>query len=292
MDGSMIKTASRYVGTSTIIRHLETRDNLLDGINKEAGVFDWALSQGKKILTRPQTIRGTAGRMLGRAKEGLIGDAGEAGRRFFSPVEGVRKGWREMSGSGSRIRELEKKHKFYGKMKKEQAPPRVVDKLRKDLESYTKKTEHLDPSHSTPLKGAWREGGVKGTMEELSRRGVTGQGDFTKYLPVGEKSLVAGFGASEIPGIVNAPEATPTGEGSKLERLGSLLGGSAGWIAGTGTGFLPSVALYMAAAKAGSSAGRVADRMRAGAPLGEAATAPSPREAREQLAKIYQTYGG
>jgi hypothetical protein len=127
--------------------------------------------------------------------------------------------------------------------------------------------------------------------EEAARRGWTGKGEMTKYLPLGSKGMVAGFTASQIPGIVDAPAPTRTGEGSTLERGLGELGSVGGMIAGTGVGFVPGMALWGLGQYAGSRAGRVLDRLRAGAGLGEAVSAPSPQQAQQQLQTIQRYYG-
>jgi hypothetical protein len=292
VDGEMIKVAARYVGTGTIIRHMEARARLQPDLEKEAGWGDTALSIGKKLISRPKTLaKGFVSKAPTALQEGLIGDPAVAGKRFLRPIAGLSEGWRAMSGTASRAKSLADKKKTLASLKgdlsratgdRAEALQKAIAKQTKQVKEYEQASAHLAPN-ATP----------KGLAERLSRAGWTGQGQYTKYLPLSQKAMMTGFAASEIPGIVNAPAATRTGEGGRLERLGGALGGTAGWIASTGgVGLIPAMAIWMAAQKAGTSVGRIADRMRAGATLGEAATAPSPQEAREQLAKIYQTYGG
>ena len=293
MDGEMIKTAARYVGTDTIIRHMEARARMHSYLEKEAGLGDTALSWGKKLISAPKSLLGGLVSKAPQAlHEGLIGDTAVAGERFLRPITGLSKGWESMSGVASRAERLAGKRKSLATLKGSlEAPTSAVDKskLQEAIEKLTKQTKEYEQAtaHLAP------EAVPRGIAERLSRAGWTGQGKYTKYLPLSQKALMTGFAASEIPGIVNAPAATRTGEGGRLERLGGALGGTAGWIASTGKmGLVPAIALWAVAQKAGEKAGRLADRMRAGATLGEAMTAPSPQEAREQLAKIYQTYGG
>lgn len=314
----MIKTAARYVPTDTLIRHIEARDRLLAGLGKEAGVGDAILGFGKKVITAPKNMASWVVKKGPQAmREGMIGDAGSAGRRVLHPIAGLQKGWASMSGTASRAEKLKGMRETLGKLRAEataasaaKVPARankatrakmreavkkqqeVVKKQREAIKEFEANTAHLAPGMSKGWGAAFKAG-PKGVAEELSRAGWTGKGQYTKYLPLSQKALMTGFAASEVPGIVNAPAATRTGEGGALERAGGMLGGTAGWIASSGRiGLLPAAALWMAAQKAGTTVGRIADRMRAGASLGEAATAPSPQEAREQLAKIYQTYGG
>lgn len=132
---------------------------------------------------------------------------------------------------------------------------------------------------------------LKTLAEELSRRGWTGKGEVTKYLPVGTKGMIAGFSGASIPGIVDAPKATPTGEGAALERLMREVGSTGGMIAGTGVGFVPGMALWGLSEYGGKRLGRILDRYRAGASLPQAVMAPSPQEAAKQLQTIQQYYG-
>lgn len=132
---------------------------------------------------------------------------------------------------------------------------------------------------------------VKAVAEEMSRRGWTGKSKAFKYLPVGEKAMVAGFPMAAIPGVVNAPKATPTGEGGAVERAGGELLGAGGWVLGAGLGGPAGIAAAIGGSMVGSRLGRFADRMRAGANPITAATAPSPTKARKQLSNIQRYYG-
>jgi hypothetical protein len=85
-------------------------------------------------------------------------------------------------------------------------------------------------------------------------------------------------------------EPTATGEGSFAETGLGEAAGLAGMVAG-GRRVLPSLALYMLGRGAGRGAGRLVDRMRGGADVGTAISAPSPEEAKQQLTNIYRHYG-
>lgn len=136
-------------------------------------------------------------------------------------------------------------------------------------------------------------GRVRALAEELSRRGWTGRGNMTKYMPVGMKSWAVIPAAMSAPDIAEAYKkpATPTGEGGGTEALGGLLGGTGAFIAGTRLGVLPGIGLYFAGEHAGKRLGRIADRMRGGAGLKDAITAPTPEEAANQLETIQRYYG-
>jgi len=137
-------------------------------------------------------------------------------------------------------------------------------------------------------------GVVKQLAERGSRSGWTGQGRMTKYLPVGGKGFTAIYGASSVPGVVQAAKGGPvgpTGEGGAYEKGIGLAGGLAGWTAGAGLGILPMAALGLGAEYAGSKLGRIVDRMRSGANLRTAVSAPSPTQAQQQLQNIQRYYG-
>lgn len=143
-----------------------------------------------------------------------------------------------------------------------------------------------------PLSEVYRS--PRALAEELSRRGWTGAGALTKYVPLGQKSMIAGFGSSAVPGMVRAaqgPAVGPTGEGGPWERGLGELGGTAGWIAGAPLGFLGGTGLWLGGERAGSGLGRIIDRLRSGADVSTALTAPSPTEAAEQMSEVARHYG-
>ena len=84
-----------------------------------------------------------------------------------------------------------------------------------------------------PLLQAARD--PKVLAEELSRRGWTGTGPTTKYLPVGGKGIVTGLGAAfAAPALAKKD---PHGEGKgRFERIGEHLGGNLGLVASMPTG--------------------------------------------------------
>jgi hypothetical protein len=127
--------------------------------------------------------------------------------------------------------------------------------------------------------------------EELSRRGWTGEGRLTKYLPVGPKGLGIGLSGMAIPSIVHAEKPSPTGEGGVFERSLGELGGIGGIVAGSGLGLVPNTLAFLGAKHVGSRAGRILDRLRGGGTMRQAISAPSPQEAEAQLAHIQKYYG-
>lgn len=138
-----------------------------------------------------------------------------------------------------------------------------------------------------PTPGAGR---IQRAAEALSRRGWSGKGRITKYIPLfSQKGMYAGFGGLSAKAIADAAKQDPsrTGSGGLFETgLGEGLG-TAAFIAGTGgLGFLPATAMWYAAQKGGSKAGQIIDRLRGGADLQTAAMAPTPEEAQGMLQNL------
>lgn len=294
-----------------------------DELSKEAGVWDRLVgareaisSLVKKVPRRKVLDLKTISR--GNVGKPPVSEGGfqEAFRRFTRPAEGVVKGWEQMSPrakstaqalqQGTTLERLTPKvtqrldqaRKSFEAAKKLRDPQKLMAaqkelKASKELyqETFGGMGKHLT-APSASIGEAWRGRGAKGVAEELSRRGWTGSGDISKYTPGTGKSLMLGFPlAFDLPSVINAPAATRTGEGGAVERgLGTALG-TAGMIAGMGTGFLPGTALWYAGHKIGGGAGRLIDRLRAGASIPEAVMAPSPEEAQSQLQNIARYYG-
>ena len=133
---------------------------------------------------------------------------------------------------------------------------------------------------------------IRGTAEELSRRGWTGKK--FKYLPVGEKGMSVGLtGAFAYPAIrdsIQKGKVGPTGEGGVAETGLGELAGLGGFIAGTGRGLIPGMGAYYLANKAGGTMGRVIDRLRGGANLRTALFAPPPSEVDQTIENIQRYY--
>lgn len=291
---------------------------------KEAGFFDAVHGAGQAARSwfagLPRATRLQAKNLirLNRGEPVAEGGFQEAFKRFIHPIEGVRKGWTQMSPRAKSTASALQQGKTL-----EQLTPQVTGDLTKAMTNLQKlkagggspeqlaaaqdavaaaketfaKTFGGSGAHlaapSQTLGQAWRTGGARGVASELSRGGWTGSGDITKYLPnVGGKPLMVGlpvgFGAYEI---AKARDPSRTGQGAAAEvGLRQLLGG-AGMIAGMGTGFLPGMALWYGADEVGLRAGRIIDRLRAGATIPEAVMAPSPEQARSQLQNIAKYYG-
>jgi hypothetical protein len=248
---------------------------------------------------------------IGRGAKGFLGETGTAAERFFNPVKGMREGWKGMSNVQPVTKAVDKIRNLQAAKATAQrsGDPAALAAATKELQEAGKayagtikgKRHLLRPSQSLAEAAATPGLRAKGKAiaEELSRRGWTGAGGkgvtslggATKYLPVGQKGQMALIGAAGIPGVVDAAKATPTGEGAALERGGRLLGSVGGMALSGGLGLVPALGLWLGAEHAGSRAGRVLDRIRAGGTAGQALTAPSPEEAQAQLANIQRHYG-
>ena len=100
----------------------------------------------------------------------------------------------------------------------------------------------------------------KALAEELSRRGWTGTGATTRYLPVGEKSLMTGFGLGFLPGAVSSEDPMGTGRG-RSERFGEHLGQNIGFVAGAPAGLIGGLAAGSLAGKGLGTLGKGVDWM-------------------------------
>lgn len=119
----------------------------------------------------------------------------------------------------------------------------------------------LRPRAQAGIREAWRQGGVKGTAEELSRAGWTGKGRASKYLPVGMKSWMVGMPAAFLPGEMKKTDPHFTGRGRAERTLGAI-GRDLGWVASMpiSGGLGPMIGGGMVMGTAGSLAGRAIGR--------------------------------
>jgi hypothetical protein len=229
----------------------------VEGINKSAGV------PARTIL----------GRLRQFAAAGAA-DIGTAAQRVANPLEGIPAGWRAMRPQ----------------IKPEEAR-RIVQKGQKGG-WFTRTFGEGSQKHLLDKPRTIREALGRGELSsELSRRGWTGRGKVTKYMPLGQKGLTAGFAASAIPSITSAPKATPTGEGGRYEQLMREVGGTGGFVMGGGLGMAPAMGLASGGSYVGGKFGRVLDRLRSGANIVQAVEAPSPTEASQQMSRIRKYYG-
>lgn len=244
--------------------------NELGCIKKEAGVADFALRNLGRLGSEAASVAGRVGKTVTEAPKGLWGWAKkqpeqfhEAAGRLLHPVKGFKKGWGELTPA-QMVRQGERE--AAGHITGQKIP--IRDLLSRNTSFKTK-------------------------AEELSRRGWTGEGNITKYLPVGMKSMQAGFMGMSVPDIIAASKRQPTatGEGGLAETIGSHGLGNLAFMGAGRLGMPAAMAMYLAASKVGGGAGKIIDRLRGGATLPEAMTAPSPEEAASQLANIQRYYG-
>ena len=255
----------------------------------------------KEAVTRLRLAKNAPEAMgwLAKKSPALFGGADEMLRRMLNPIHGLKAGWKELTPRTDLLNPKKLKE-----MRSAIKAPRTWNPL-----TWLKPGEHMTEYQKTKisptqiLKGEFKgphaskmqnqlneRGRMRMMAEEMSRRGWTGKGSVTKYLPVGGKSLMTGFSAQAIPQIVNAPKASRTGEGGALEEGLGGLGSAVGMVAGMGGGLVPGTAMWYAMDKGGRKAGRVLDRLRSGASMSEAVKAPSPSEAADQLSNIQQYY--
>lgn len=184
-----------------------------------------------------------------------------------------------------------------------------VKDLHKNLREGTIETAQRAVTPIKSMRQGWKElavssknmprtlqagggGRVSETAKSLGRGGWTGEGRVTKYLPVGPKGILLPFVAGDVYATGQAAKRDPSaiGEGGVGETGLGALGGLAGMVAG-GRRLLPSMLLWGLGSAAGSRTGRVLDRLRGGADLPTAVSAPSPQEAAQQLTNIQRYYG-
>ena len=269
-------------------RVIELHRSRLSEMSKEAGA---RLRLAKNI---PE-----AAAWLSKKSPALFGGADEMFRRLTNPIYGLKAGWKELTPRADLLNPKKLKEMKSAIKAPQTWNPMTWLKPGKHMTEYQKtkisptqiiKGQFKGP-HASAMQAKLKERGrIPMLAEELSRRGWTGKGGVTKYLPVGGKSMITGFSAQAIPQIVNAPPPSRTGEGGALEEGLGGLGSAAGMVAGMGGGLVPGTALWYAMDKGGRKAGRVLDRLRSGATMGEAVNAPSPSEAASQLANVQQYY--
>jgi len=263
----------------------------LTAMEKEAGVGSAAVSAlgaaGKWMTKQPQLAtywaKNAPGRLAGwaKAKPGAVvgwakkqpGDFVEAGKRMLRPHKSIPAGWRHMTPS-----------KELAHMRASGASPEAIKKYTKGMGS------HITEQGILPKKFVDSPHRVGRAAEWLSRRGWTGKGDVTKYIPgFSQKGMYTGFGAMSGKSIYDAAQKNPTrtGSGGAAETgLGEALGTGA-FIAGTGgLGMIPATAMWLGGQYLGSRAGRVVDRMRGGADLRTATLAPTPEEANKMIGNL------
>jgi len=192
------------------------------------------------------------GGVPGRAARGVYRWGGAQAQALRHPVQTMQEGWRAMSpgylarrykklafsAKPEHVRELAQLKKANPGMLKrmEEAyheAARASTKKRWGGLLSPKRREHL-LEKSIPLELARRKGGAKAVAEELSRRGWTGTGRVTKYMPIGFKSGVGQIGLATASGISKKPTPEERAEGmTRGRKAGAGLGSVAGFLAST-----------------------------------------------------------
>lgn len=264
----------------------QSLEAFVDELQKVSAAADVLRAAGKRIFAggvkAPLKFGLSALGRIGQGTRTAFGGTEKLVDRVLHPIEGLRTGWMESSP----LHALGQRAKEMGFRTPQEAAAALKSDPKKLKKLLAGGGEHLlgkDPS----------AGMVRGTAESLSRSGWTGAGRGTKYLPVGSKSLTVGFAGMGVPGVIKAQKPSPTGEGSTAEMgLGEGSMALANILStGGGIGMVPATVGILGARAVGSRLGRVIDRMRAGAPVRQAVTAPSPTEAAEQLESIQRYYG-
>jgi hypothetical protein len=213
---------------------------------------------------------------------GFFGNVAELGRRLGSPKAGLQSGWKMLSPAGrlssgthhakpiaegvARTRAAKRALETRGRLtphvdtqpveglfgrpaqyKGDTALGRVRAHLRAALGTGT----HLEQ----PGKALGKTQGAREIAEELSRRGVTGEGAITKYLPLGDKSQMLAIGPAM------AYPALASGQTGLAEETGATLGYTIPGILAAGTG-VPGFVDTMGAGMLAGRVGRKLDEAR------------------------------
>lgn len=195
---------------------------------------------------------------------GRFGALKALGSRIANPKEGLKAGWKAlapsniMSSVGKQGKEL---RGAVGKTQAAQGKTGIGAAFQRNLGAGT----HLSEQGGGSVKGMLQNKNVQGAAEELSRRGWTGQGKFTKYVPLGEKGQMALGAASVAPGAVRAAQGKQREGGP---GVGQQIGEQAGWMLPTvlagGIGGVGGMAAPLVGSMLAGRAGRALDRKRRG----------------------------
>ena len=194
-----------------------------------------------RVFTKQASLAG-AGKWLWRAGPGSIGKGVESvGKLIKSPGKTLKEGWQGMSPTlkpGLIKRDIIV-------MRAQGASAHSIAAEEKRLASMMKnikKNPHLAESHKP--KGY----GPKALAERASRAGWAGQGKYTKYVPIGEKSMLTGFTA---PTAVDAVRGKAGGE-----DIGREAGGALGWVAASRNPIVGAMLAYEGVSRAGGYLGK------------------------------------
>ena len=185
----------------------------------------------------------SAGGAAGAGLRGLWQGTKAVGRRFANPIQGAKEGLKTLSplgilaGGGARAQQL--------RSRVQQAQSGGVFKRTFGAGG------HLIED-SKPLNGL----GVRGSAEELSRRGWTGGSKATKYLPVGDKAQLALLGPGAV--AYDAMTDTPGDDRGTGEKVIGGLGFAGSSLLTAGMG-LPGFLTDMAVGELASRGGRALD---------------------------------
>jgi len=235
----LLKDYKRLGGTPQALRKLEkTNPGLADRIRGAVSTVDPGHTYRAARKLTPEQWRS-----LMKTDPALARRFGRAVRSARSEYAGLlkgtaRKGGRVSAEEAQRLARIQGKKGFHG------------------LPSFKPKAgkKHLLEKSRTlgeAAGGAKGLGKAKAVSEELSRRGWTGEGRVTKYLPVGGKGLTAGFAGMGATDVIS-PEAGTT----RGEAAGSELGSNLAFIAGAPFGLVPMMASSTLAGYLGGKAGK------------------------------------
>lgn len=170
------------------------------------------------------------------AFKGLVSDLAVLGRRMARPISGMKEGWKALEPVA------DPKRMAHGKS----MAGRAWKNLFGQGEHLVQNQLPLNDPKSLITRGA----------EELSRRGWTGSGRASKYIPLGGKSQMLLGTAAGAPSVVKAVKDKEDVGGAVGENLGFGLGGVL--TGGTGMAAIP---LTIAASSLGRSVGGAGDRL-------------------------------
>lgn len=256
----------------------------LDSMEKEAGARELFTK-----LVQPKRLKGFTKSLTALPSKGWQGLKEETGRlvKHLNPFYSIPEGWKHMTPTANEELLRKVRQAAYGVEGASAQATKPESAFRRALSHYFGKSGMGHMLGTAPDANK-----VRAVAEALSRRGWTGRGAITKYLPLGGKTVALGFGASAVPGVHRAAttERHPLEGGGPWERGLEGVADTAAWFMGAPLG-LSGLPIYFAAPALGRKAGRIIDRLRAGAGPRAAISAPSPEEAAEQMQAIQRYYG-